>query len=333
VFGTAGGRSPDAEPWTTDWAVVAAVGLLLGFVLPLPRDPLPGGHGLGWFWDAMAYEGGWGLSVMLPGLLGIAVLAILSSRRGRPRAPAILVNGAAAFIVGVRFGAGPVGFFGTGVTVGTGVLDTAALALFVLGAVATAAGNHLRRRHPGAAVPRVTTGIGGAAVVLAFLVPLPPIGPSVTAFFEATTWSRSPWALALYLAALLFGVLAAIGLVRFRDPRAYCRVLGWVTRILAAALPIGLYLTLSAAPFPFALLGAVKAALLFLGAPALMAVGLASWLEDVLSDGRRSGPSDPRAMEDLSGRLTRLRVAKFHGLVSEEDYERKRRRIIDSADL
>jgi hypothetical protein len=333
VFEAAPGQDP--ERWARGWSRAAAVGLLVGFLLPFVIDDWSGDGGTSvWFWDMLAFaEGGMSLVVLLPALLGLATLVILGTIRGRARALAIFWTAAGTLLVGTALCSRSGGWIGPGRMMSSGGSASAVFIMLSLGVTAIASGNHLRKRYPRYDVPRLLTGIAGVVVLLGILIPLSKDGPLLALIFEVGAWSSAwPFPL-LLLTTMAYAIVATMSLRRLRDPAPLCASLSVLARVIAIGVPVGTFITTWNASIGGAFLAALKSSLLLLGLLALIAIGLTAWLEHILAEERAAAATDPRVLADLSSRLIRLQAARAHHLLSAEEYERKRRQIIDSAEF
>jgi hypothetical protein len=148
------------------------------------------------------------------------------------------------------------------------------------------------------------------------------------------------------LTILAYGVL---GIVAFRPtpaPGLY-RATTILGRCVLLGLPVGVLiawiLTSKGEAFVTALLLAIKVPAMLYGTPGIMAVALAAWIADALASSDASGPHPARGggsappgsppAGDLAARIARLNAARDAGLLSEAEYEVKRRQIVDSTDF
>lgn len=181
-----------------------------------------------------------------------------------------------------------------------------ALALLA-GGLGAAVGNHLRKRAPEEGPGRALCAVGGALVVLPFLVP---VGgrPILMGFFEFRAWAIG-WPLVLLLVMTLgYGVLGMRHLASNADYEGRCVRMSLLGRALLVAPPIAMTIFMllalgkvraEAAPsfFSFLLLMA-KGWGAFVGIFALVGVGLAAWFEDGIYR-RQPRPVDARAAAEV----------------------------------
>lgn len=287
---------PDPDAWSARWALALAAVAIVSWLLPMPvlGDDL---EPVGWAFPWSLSQGSRMelVTLYVPLLAALGALYVVYFERGSRRAVALTALGAAAWLVA---------FWGSGWVL-PGPHPPAGLRRLglqggLLGGLAAAVGNHLRKRAPSSELARLLCVVGGALVVLAFLVPL--VGrPFVVYYFDAEARGGG-WP--LLVASVLVLAYGLLGIRQAGSGPALTWLCAWMTRlsrILLVAPLAGLIgtnaLTLVQSPFtPEASLLSwvvplVKAWGAILGFAGGFAVGVAALLES------RIGVQEPRPTE------------------------------------
>lgn len=291
------GDVPDKDAWTRFWANLCGGLLIGGFLWPLVFSMF-GQTEFIWFWDTFkGASGGAIFGSLLPLFAGIAALVIGNVMTGTPRAIALFSTAAGALLLYMVLGGdgggagavtGPVGH-------GGGAAGFVAVLMF-LSCVAIAVGNRIRKRHPGAPLPRLLAGIGGCVLLASFVVPLGDGKPIIASFFEANSW-KNAWAFMLMtLSVLAYGVLGTVSFRRPEDVQPFCRAASILARCILIGYPASVLLMVlvggGGEGFGMMIMALIKMCALVYGHLFLVAVGLAAWLEEALAGaGRGAAPA------------------------------------------
>jgi hypothetical protein len=176
----------------------------------------------------------------------------------------------------------------------------------MVAAAMVAAGNRTMLLVPGSRLPRVLSGLGGAKLFLSFLVSGDDyIQRSILSQIVMDGFSGRGWEIVLFGTLLLiYAILGTLNPFARRPPTIRCRAVSIIGYLLLVAFPFVLYQMwmdmtgrgpepVSSYHFAFLL----KFWLLSTGFTLLLAVGLASWVEELLKK-RESVPENPAV--DLS---------------------------------
>lgn len=346
------GRAAALESWASRWFVVLGLALVVGVLLPIVAHHRGGwGHSRSsrseavWLWDLL--EGAPArivVALLLPLALGLATLVVASSATGLKRAVTLFSCAAGALVLGTILGRG------IELTAYAGLPGLAAvlLLLLTLGGTAIAVGNRLRRTWPAARTPRLLAGLGGCGVCLAFLLPVGHNDETlIGALLDDDAW-EDVWPLALWAVSVLaYGVLgtvalrptAAAGLYRATSVLGRCVLIGLPAMLLLVWLLEG-----DGKGGATVLLLAVKLPAILFGTPGVLAVALTAWIAHAINAPPAAGQARPHSRTltaasgsapatDLAARIARLDQARQAGLLSDAEYEVKRRQIIDSTDF
>ncbi len=344
------------EAWATRWYVVLGVGLLVGVLLPLVlkrwsfeydvemRAPRSSRQTV-WYWDL--FQGAKGRQVFLLLLLpALAVATLVVSRTAQGLSRSIALFCAAALVILLSATLGAHDAFGTRDRFFLQSGGAIAI-LLVLGGVAVAVGNRLRRQWPSSLTARLLAGIGGSVLCLAFLLPFPKSDVSLISLpFEEVAWSEGFWPFTVALTTwLAYGILGAVCFRPAPAPALY-RSVTILGRVVLCSLPVailaGALLASEGEDVGNAVLVSAKIPLLAYGPLGILAVSATAWIAHrssrpcaAAATATAAPDAPPRfgTAEDLASRLGNLQAARGQGLLTDAEYEEKRKRIVDSMEF
>lgn len=292
-------KTEDQARWDWDvglgrrWAKLLALGFFLPIVFPLDLRFIGGANEIVvvWPWTGMGERSLTDtLYVAIPFLLAVSAWCVLGLRARRLRGGILLALCASAVFVPTEklfLAEDPGGFTRAASQIG------AIVGLLILGCVFVAAGNRQQKRSMGRGPAPILAGLGGVAVVGAFLYPSIPFGRAgqtvapFAVFLEAEAWAEG-WLLLGWLAGVfLFGALATLSFLAERVGYGLAifvqRWLSRLARLLPIALPcvvIGGYIAKGGPGVVYVVPFAAKTILMLLAVMVLAAIGLARLLDD-----------------------------------------------------
>jgi hypothetical protein len=329
-------RLAGLESWATRWFVALGAALALGMLLPIVIE-----HGLGgrrgasrvetvWLWDLLDEAPARAiLALLLPLVLGVVTLAVAPSSSGRRRAIALFCCATATLLLGAVLGRG---FALAGPMRVPSVRDFL-LILMTLAGISIAVGNRLRRGWPAALAPRLLAGLGGCVLVAGFLLPLGAGDETMlSVLFDEDFWDDEAWPLAAWVSLMfLYGVCGLFAFASAPGPALH-GLTTFFGRAVLLGLPAALlvaWLISSDGKAPLtALMLVIKLPAILYGTPGILAVALTAWIGHSLGGSPAAAAAPPSS--DLAARLARLDQARASGLLTDAEYELKRRQIIDS---
>lgn len=168
---------PDPDAWSARWTVVLAVVSLVAWFLPVPTprvaESVNSIAGYDWHlpWE-LTESRPLGVRLIQP-LAALAALGLLRRFRGARRGGGLSFVAVVAFVASAYLPVkhpSPAGF-AEGTSAWEFGRDLLRLVL-LLGCLGVAVGNHLRKRAPGAGLPRGLSLAGGATILGAYAIPL-----------------------------------------------------------------------------------------------------------------------------------------------------------------
>ncbi|OHB75803.1 MAG: hypothetical protein A2Z34_07170 [Planctomycetes bacterium RBG_16_59_8] len=254
------------------WGIVLTVGILLPIIASFGEMTV-----ISWPWDFI----GASPFMILPLLLGIGAILIAAFMTG-------IMQGVTLFlcsvgVVAISFFMDVAAQFSVTGTVSFGSPILSILAFSSLIAIAT--GNHLRKSHPGEALPRFLAGVGGCVLVALFVIPFEGSAP-IAGLFDSMAWKMAWGMMLIILAVFGYGVIGAITLLPIPNVALICSILSILARGVLVALPLLLLTAGGGEGFGMLLFLVLKTCAMMYGMLILPAVGLTSWISHTLRESR-----------------------------------------------
>lgn len=177
----------------------------------------------------------------------------------------------------------------------------------VLAAAMVAAGNRTMLLAPGKMLPRVLSGLGGAKLILGFLVPADDLlHASILSRLVGNSLEGRDPEVDLFAALLLFyAIVGTVNPFARRPPKIRCRAMSLIGYLLLGAFPYVLYRDWSGmnggGPEPYRtyrLAFMLKFWLLSTGFTILLAAGMSSWVAESLAQRKSGSDNSTRPMPE-----------------------------------
>ncbi len=269
------GRSFDADAWFRTWAMLAGAGLAAWVLLPIV---VPDYGQTVWMWDILKMGVPFkfvAILLLLP--LELCVAAFLTARKGEAAGAILFFLAVVSVMLMILLGIEGQ----TGLLQGSAGRGVGLTLLVWLSATAVAAGNHARKRHPSSNLARMLAGVGGALLLVSFVIPVDG-HVQIEALFAKEAW-KPVWAIGLFLLGMLaYGVM---GVLSFRAPAnvgPHCGATSLLARLVIFGFPVLLLVNIvtsgGGGGLGYAALLLVKVIGLFYGMALAPAIGLGGWI-------------------------------------------------------
>jgi hypothetical protein len=180
------------------------------------------------------------LGILVSPLLGAASLGAAHASSRATLAKLLAWLAAGAWIVSAILSPGMEGTFFPKKSAGS----ITAFTLMPICACSIAIGNHLRKRHPMAPLPRSLAGTAGIVLVLCFVLPIDGSTPLLDMFLHSISWRMAGPVLVVLVGLLAYGALGIFSFKRLSDEASYTRLVSILGRALLVGAPLTLLFTI-----------------------------------------------------------------------------------------